>query len=47
MPAQTTQATLAAISVRVRNMEETLREILSRVSVGGASTSQTPTPPPK
>lgn len=46
MPAQTTQATLAAISVRVRNMEETLRQILERVPEAAASTSKpTPAPP--
>jgi hypothetical protein len=47
MPAQTTDATLAAISVRVRNMEETLRELLARVPDPRQQPSRPPTPPPK
>jgi len=48
MPAQTTQATLAGISVRLQDMEETLRQILERVSPAPAQhSSRPPTPPPK
>ena len=50
MPAQTTQATLAGISVRLQKMEETLREILARVPAepaGAVGPAPPPTPPPE
>jgi hypothetical protein len=47
MPAQTTQATLAGISVRLQNVEETLREILARVAGGSPPAGRQATPPPK
>lgn len=48
MPVQTTQAALAAISIRLRDMEETLRQILDRVPPAPSQHSSRPaTPPPK
>jgi hypothetical protein len=44
MPVQTTQAQLAAISARLRSMDETLKQILARVP---EQSSKPATPPPK
>ena len=45
MPVQTTQAKLAAISARLRSMDETLKQILLRVPPNTWS-APPPTPPP-
>lgn len=44
MPVQTTQAKLAAIAARLQSMDETLKQILTRVPEQWAKPA---TPPPK
>lgn len=48
MPVQTTQAKLAAIRVGLRKMEETLTQILQKVSpTPSQPSSRSTTPPPE
>jgi hypothetical protein len=47
MPVQTTQAQLAAISASLRSMDETLKEILSRVPPNTWSAPRPEPRPPK